>query len=172
MGKLFHNLASSGLAGATGLVLLALACGPSDEELNRLIDQRAQDILAAAPTVTPQVIPTPLPTATAQPTASPAPAATLAPTVTPAPTATPAPDRYPGAYRVAGAYGYAPAHRDSGNFPADGHPVTDSYSGYLPAHANAGYLPPYTNTPAHGHAPASYRFPGDSPTRLAVGVYG
>ena len=89
---MLHTLMRLTFAGATGLVLLALACGPSDAELNRIIDQRAQTIVVAAPTVTPQVIPTPLPTATAQPTASPAPAATLAPTVTPAPTATPAPE--------------------------------------------------------------------------------
>ena len=75
-----------------GLVLSLPACGPSDEELDRLIDRRAQAIVDAMPTVTPQVIPTPLPTATPQPTLTPQPSATpvtFPATATPAPTPTP-----------------------------------------------------------------------------------
>ncbi len=83
-----------------GLALVSLAftlsaCGPSDEELNRLIDQRAQAIVDAMPTVTPQVIPTPMPTATPQPTATrvpePTPVATATPQLLPTPLPTPTP---------------------------------------------------------------------------------
>ena len=66
-----------------GLALALPACGPTGEELNQLIDRRAQAIVEAMPTATPQLIPTPLPTATPQPTA------TVAPEPTPVPTATP-----------------------------------------------------------------------------------
>ena len=81
--------------------LLLVACGPSDEELNQLIDRRARAIVDAMPTVTPQVIPTPLPTATPQPTVtripepSPVPTSTLVATATAAPTATSAPTPTP-----------------------------------------------------------------------------
>lgn len=80
-----------------GLALALPACGPSDEELDRLIDRRARAIVEAMPTVTPQVIPTPLPTATPQPTATrmpdptPMPTATVVSTVTPMPAPTPVP---------------------------------------------------------------------------------
>ena len=92
------------------LTLTLSACGPSDEELNRLIDQRAQAIVDAMPTVTPQVIPTPMPTATPSPTATRVPeptpvatatlvaTATAAPTATSVPTATPQPTATPVAF--------------------------------------------------------------------------
>ena len=73
------------------ILLMATACGPSDEEMNQLIDQRARAIVDAMPTFTPQVIPTPLPTATLVATVTPVPTATFAPTSTPQPTATPQP---------------------------------------------------------------------------------
>ena len=81
-----------------GLAIFALAlpaCGPSDEELNQLIDQRARAIAQAMPTVTPQVIPTPLPTATPQPTATRIPEPTAVPTATLVSTSTPAPTPLP-----------------------------------------------------------------------------
>ena len=93
-----------GLIGATkvlaGLALFSLAlalpaCGPSDEELDRLIDQRAQAIVDAMPTLTPQAIPTPLPTATPQPTSTRIPDPTAAPTITPQAIPTPLPTPTP-----------------------------------------------------------------------------
>ena len=83
------------------LTLALPACGPSDEELAQLIDQRARAIVDSLPTATPQAIPTPLPTATPQPTATRppeptlVPTATLLPTVTAAPTATVMPSATP-----------------------------------------------------------------------------
>lgn len=103
------RLSLAGLS-VSAVILTALACGPSDAELNRMIDQRAQAIVDAMPTLTPQVIPTPLPTTTPVPTAptvtpqptttpqsipTPLPTATPQPTVTPAPTATPQPTTTP-----------------------------------------------------------------------------
>jgi S1-C subfamily serine protease len=98
--------------------LLALACGPSAEE----IDQRVREILTAVPTPTPVLLPTPLPTATPAPTATPQPTATplilsptptpiilpptptpitLPPVATPQPTATPQPiNNLSGVYRA------------------------------------------------------------------------
>ena len=113
MGKLLLPWARWSSAWLAALLLAALACGPSEADLNRLIDQRAREIVAAYPTITPQVIPTPLATATPQPTATllatatpaptvtlvptatPQPSATLGPTVTPAPTVTPQPTATP-----------------------------------------------------------------------------
>jgi len=86
---------------AAVLALLLTACGPSDEEMNRLIDRRARAIVDAMPTVTPQVIPTHLPTATPQPTVTripeptPVPTPTLVATATAAPTATTVPTATP-----------------------------------------------------------------------------
>ena len=86
------------------LALATLACGPSDAELNRLIEQRAREIVASIPTVTPQPAPTPQPTVTPAPTIptvtpqvfpTPVPTATPWPTVTPIPTVTPAPTARP-----------------------------------------------------------------------------
>lgn len=91
------------------LTLALVACGPSDEELDRLIDRRAQAIVDAMPTVTPQVFPTvtpqptatrlpdptPVPTATLVATATPAPSPTVVPTATPAPAPTPQPTATP-----------------------------------------------------------------------------
>ena len=76
-----------------GLALALPACGPSDAELNRLIDERAQAIVDAMPTVTPQAIPvpTPPPTATRIPDPTPVPTPTLVSTATPAPAPTPVP---------------------------------------------------------------------------------
>ena len=75
------------------MALSLIACGPSDEELNRLIDLRAQAIVDAMPTATPQLIPTPLPTATPQPTPTRVPEPTLVATATlvATPTAAPTP---------------------------------------------------------------------------------
>ena len=91
MGNLLLHWARWTSTWLAALLLAALACGPSEAELNRLVDQRAREIVAAYPTVTPQVIPTPLATATPQPTATLLATATPAPTVTPVPTATPQP---------------------------------------------------------------------------------
>ncbi len=82
-------------AGLVGMALLTMACGPSEEELNRLIDQRARAIVEAVPTVTPVAFPTPLPTVTPvafptpPPTVTPVAFPTAMPTVTPVPTPTP-----------------------------------------------------------------------------------
>jgi S1-C subfamily serine protease len=91
VGKLLLPGARRSSVWLAALLLAALACGPSEAELNRLVDQRAREIVAAYPTVTPQVIPTPPATATPAPTVTPAPAPKPEPTVTPAPTATPQP---------------------------------------------------------------------------------
>ena len=74
-----------------GSVFVLLACGPSDEDLRRMIDQRTSSILAKVPTATPQVFPTPLPTSAPIPTATPQPTATPMPTLRP----TPRPTRLP-----------------------------------------------------------------------------
>ena len=91
--RVLHALTRIGEASLflAALALALPACGPSDEELNLLIDQRARAIAEAMPTVTPQVIPTPLPTATPQPTATRRPDPTAVPTATLVSTATPAP---------------------------------------------------------------------------------
>ena len=87
-----------------GLVFVLPACGPSDDDLRRMINQRAHAILAEVPTITPQVFPTSLPTSTPQiplPTSTPLvfptplPTSTPIPTVTPQPTATPMPTLRP-----------------------------------------------------------------------------
>ena len=70
---MLHTLMRLTFAGAAMLSLVGVSCGPSEEELNRLIDQRAQTIVAAAPTLTPAptVTPvTPAPTTTPQFTAT------------------------------------------------------------------------------------------------------
>jgi S1-C subfamily serine protease len=67
------------LAGLMALTLVVLACGPSDEE----IDRRIQEFLSSIPTATPIVFPTPLPTTTPAPTATPQPIPTPIPTPTP-----------------------------------------------------------------------------------------
>ena len=89
------------LAWAAGLIMIAAACVPSDQEVRRLIQEEVSSALAAIPTVTPaptatsvvipptptaMVFPTPLPTPT--PLVFP-PTATPQPTPTPQPTATP-----------------------------------------------------------------------------------
>lgn len=84
------------------VALLALvACGPTDAELHRLIDQQVQAVVAAIPTTTPQAIPTALPTSTPPhipthpPVATPVPTATPQPTVTPQSIPTPLPTTTP-----------------------------------------------------------------------------
>ncbi len=103
---MFGDWLNFGRVGAVALIFAVLACGPSTEELNRLIDQRAQAVVDSMPTLTPQptttpapkvatatpqIIPTPLPTASPQPVPTPIPTATPQPTATPAPTASPQP---------------------------------------------------------------------------------
>lgn len=82
------------------LLVLALAsCGPSEEEISRIADERVAAALTALPT--PRPTPTPVPTATAlptptpQPTATPFPTPTLVPTATPQPTPSPQPTATP-----------------------------------------------------------------------------
>ncbi len=77
------------------LALMLVACGPSEEELNQLIGQRARAIVEAMPTVTPQVVPTPLPTATPHPTVTRIPEPTAAATATPQAFPTPLPTPTP-----------------------------------------------------------------------------
>ena len=86
-----------------GTLILMAACGPSDEKIQRLADERIATALAAIPTatlaltVTPQPTPTIRrlpPSPTPQPTSTPQPTATPQPTPTPfafPPTATPSP---------------------------------------------------------------------------------
>ncbi len=69
---------------------LLIACGPTDEEVLRIADERIAVALTAVPTPTTPVEPTPPPTAPPPPTATPQPTATPFPTPTPQPTATPA----------------------------------------------------------------------------------
>ncbi len=61
------------IAWLVALALAASACGPSQEQIDRRIDERVQGILANLPTPTPVTFPTPLPTATPVPTATPQP---------------------------------------------------------------------------------------------------
>ena len=78
--------------------MATLACAPSAAELDRRIDQRAQTIVAAIPTVTPPPTATPQPTATPfslSPTATPPNIPTPLPTATPPLTATPSPTATP-----------------------------------------------------------------------------
>ena len=81
--------------------LFPLACGPSDDELARMIDRRAQTILASVPTVSPVptalpvVFPTSPPTSTPSPTVTPQSLPTPFPTSTPALTPTPQPTSTP-----------------------------------------------------------------------------
>ena len=139
------------------LALAAFACGPSEAELNRLIDQRAQAIVAAAPTITP-------------------PGHTHA-----------AGNRHASARAHTGAYGHAGTHGHAsavGHAVAYGYPGAYGYSGAyrhaaahryardVSTHTYAGDFSLYTNSPADGHSPADHRFEGDSPGSLAVGVYG
>lgn len=94
----------------TVFTLVAIACGPSQSELDRLIDERVGGILSAIPSPTPIVLPTPLPTSTPvtfptplpTPTPMPTPTPTIIPTHTPFPpivrtfsTPTPTPVRFP-----------------------------------------------------------------------------
>ena len=97
---IFRRITMIGLAAG---LLLTLACGPSQEELDRRIEAGVQRILASMPTATPIVFPTPLPTITPFPTVTPQPTPTQimfppTPTAvatpaapTPQPTATPQP---------------------------------------------------------------------------------
>ncbi len=84
---------------ALALVLALSACGPSEEEIARIADERVAAVLTALPTPQPTPTPgptaTPLPTPTPQPTATPFPTPTLVPTPTPQPTATPFPTPTP-----------------------------------------------------------------------------
>ncbi len=94
------------------IVAANAACGPSEAEIQRMVQQEARAIVASmptptpapppvyptqvpyptpVPTPTPQVFPTPVPTPTAIPTATPQPTATPEPTPTPQPTSTPMP---------------------------------------------------------------------------------
>jgi len=110
----------SGLAaGLVAFVIVGLACGPSNEEIDQRIEQRVRETLSRLPTPTPISFPTPLPTATLVPKPvtleemkrhierrvqeilsglptptpisfpTPLPTATLVPTPTPYPVATP-----------------------------------------------------------------------------------
>jgi S1-C subfamily serine protease len=74
-------------------VLVLAACGPSEEEIARIADERVAAALTALPT--PQPTSTPVPTATPQPTPTPFPTPTLVPTATPQPTPTPFPTPTP-----------------------------------------------------------------------------
>ena len=51
---------------ATLLLLLALACQQSDDDVDQLVDERIAAALAAVPTITPQPTATPQVTATPQ----------------------------------------------------------------------------------------------------------
>ena len=77
------------------LSFLLAACGPSDEDVLRIADERIAAALTAVPTPTVPAQPTPPPTATPQPTSTPQPTATPFPTPTPQPAATPAPTATP-----------------------------------------------------------------------------
>ena len=125
---------------AVAAILAAgIACGPSEAEVQRMVQEQARAIVASmptpappqviiqestpvayptqvpyptpVPTATPQVFPTPVPTPTAVPTATPQPTATPEPTPTPQPTSTPMPT--PTA--TPAAYGHTPA--DAGADP-------------------------------------------------------
>ena len=71
---------------STGMIFAIVSCGPSQSEIESVIDYRVQEILANIPTHTPSQNPTPQPTATVIPTATPQPTPTpiiLPPTPTP-----------------------------------------------------------------------------------------
>jgi S1-C subfamily serine protease len=76
---------------AVATVLLLVACGPSADEINQMIDDRVARALTAVPTPTSLPAPTPPPTATAAPTATRAPTVTPTPQPTPTATVTPSP---------------------------------------------------------------------------------
>lgn len=76
----------SWLALLVGVLLLA-GCGLSEQDAQRLVDQRIAQALTAAPTLTPPPTATPQPAPTPQPTATPAHTATPQPTSTPLPQA-------------------------------------------------------------------------------------
>ena len=77
------------LAGVS--VLLLAACGPSDAEINRIVNDRVALVLTAVPTPTALPTATPAPTATATPTPTPTATPTPVPTATPTPAPTPTP---------------------------------------------------------------------------------
>lgn len=86
--------ASMALWTLIAILLLTIACGVSEEEAQRLADERIATAAAAVPTITPAPTATPQPTATPitlPPIPTPQPTATPAPTATPQPTPTPLP---------------------------------------------------------------------------------
>ena len=135
---------ATGLALA-GLTLALSACGPSDEELDLLIDQRAQAIVDAMPTVTPQVIPTP------------------------------GCHGYSGTGPYSSTHCHGNAHLYSathGNSGAGAHASAHANPGDLSPYSPAGNHTQYPYSATYGHAPARNRLPCNTSTGLAFGFHG
>ena len=147
------------------LILALTGCGPSDEELAQLIDQRARAIVGAVPTATPQLIPTPLPTATPQPTATRIPEPTLVSTATLVPTATSCANRH------CNSAGHTATDGDTDSFSTHGYTGANPYSGYFSSYGHPGHDSQHAYAPAHSHAPAGNRLQGHSPARLAFSFH-
>ena len=72
-----------------------ISCGPSDEELNKKINDEFSRLISSYPTATPVPTATPIPFPTPVPTATPIPFPTPVPTATPIPFPTPVPTPTP-----------------------------------------------------------------------------
>ena len=64
------HLLTKTLLMAVATVLMLVACGPSADEINQIVDDRVAQALTAVPTPTPLSAPTQTPSAIAAPTAT------------------------------------------------------------------------------------------------------